>query len=261
MRQTIYTIGATLLLTLVFAGFTEGAGRKDSGDEAGRKVSAVEKSLLRSLDLAEDAKEEEIIKLLDDPKKRIFAAGLVRCRKITAAKDKLLELARDEGVDIFTRIAAAEALCDFENKEWIKAIKPLLTEKRSPIARQTALRLDIAGLLARAGDFSQMDFIAEYVRDEQVDVRKSAVAALAHFHKAEDEDKKKCNKAIDLLMSSANNDDAPKVREAAIVGLEDFIKENKVLSSKYVEILEANAESKDKALQTTCKLLLRQYKR
>ena len=107
MRQTIYTIGATLLLTLVFAGFAGGAGRKDSGDEAGRKVSAVEKSLLRSLDLAEDVKEEEIIKLLDDPKKRIFAAGLVRCRKITAAKDKLLELARDEGVDIFTRIASA----------------------------------------------------------------------------------------------------------------------------------------------------------
>jgi hypothetical protein len=140
-------------------------------------------------------------------------------------------------------------------------MKPLVTEKRSPIAKQTALRLDIAGLLARAGDFSQMDFIAGYVHDEQVDVRKSAVAALGHFHKAADKDKKKCNKAIDLLMSSANNDDAPKVREAAVVGLEDFIKENKVLSLKYVEILEANAESKDKALQTTCKLLLRLYKR
>jgi HEAT repeat protein len=259
MRQIIYTIGATLLLITVFASFAEGAGRKDSRGEAPRKISTAEKSLLRSLDLAEDANEADIIKLLDDPKKRIFAAGLIRCRKIKAAKDKLLELATDEGVDIFTRIAAAEALCDFENKEWIKAIKPLLTEKRSPIAKQTGLKLDIAGLLARAGDFSQMDFIAVYVRDEQVDVRKSAVAALAHFHAAED--KKQCNKAIDLLMSSANNDDAPKVREAAIVGLEDFIKENKVLSSKYVEILEANAESSDKALQTTCKLLLRQYKR
>jgi hypothetical protein len=259
MRQMIYTIGATLLLVALLANLSEGAGRKDSRGDALRKISAAEKSLLRSLDLAEDANEADIIKLLDDPKKRIFAAGLIRCRKIKAAKDKLLELATDEGVDIFTRIAAAEALCDFENKEWIKAIKPLLTEKRSPIAKQTGLKLDIAGLLARAGDFSQMDFIAGYVRDEQVDVRKNAVAALAHFHAAED--KKQCNKAIDLLMSSANNDDAPKVREAAVVGLEDFIKENKVLSSKYVEILEANAESRDKALQTTCKLLLRQYKR
>jgi hypothetical protein len=259
MRQMIYTIGATLLLVALLANLSEGAGRKDSRGDAPRKISAAEKSLLRSLDLAEDANEADIIKLLDDPKKRIFAAGLIRCRKIKAAKDKLLELATDEGVDIFTRIAAAEALCDFENKEWIKAIKPLLTEKRSPIAKQTGLKLDIAGLLARAGDFSQMDFIAGYVRDEQVDVRKNAVAALAHFHAAED--KKQCNKAIDLLMSSANNDDAPKVREAAVVGLEDFIKENKVLSSKYVEILEANAESRDKALQTTCKLLLRQYKR
>ncbi len=260
MRQMIYTIGATLLLITVFAGLAEGAaGRKDSCGEAPRKISAAEKSLLRSLDLAEDANDEAIIKLLDDPNKRIFAAGLIRCRKIRAAKDKLLELARDEGADIFTRIAAAEALCDFENNEWIKAIRPVLTEKRSPIAKETGLKLDVAGLLARAGDFSQMDFIAGYVHDEQVDVRKSAVAALAHFHAAED--KKQCNKAIDLLMSAASNDDAPKVREAAVVGLEDFIKENKVLNSKYVEILEANGQSKDRALQTTCKLLLQQYKR
>jgi hypothetical protein len=92
----------------------------------------------------------------------------------------------------------------------------------------------------------------------RADMRAKAVAALRHFHAAEN---KQANAAIDFLISAANSDEAPAVREAAILALEDFIKNNKVLTSKYAAILEANAESSDRTLKTTCKLLLRQYKR
>jgi hypothetical protein len=122
MRQITYKIGAYLFLFLVFTGAAEGAGRDNSTASASRVISAAEKSLMRSLALKEDANDAEIIELLNDPRKRIFAAGLIRCRRIKGANDKLLELVGDDKADVFTRIAAAEALCDLDCGDWIPAI-------------------------------------------------------------------------------------------------------------------------------------------
>ena len=146
----------------------------DANTSAGsRRPGEAERFFIRALGLREDVNEVEIVKLLDIPDKQIFATALVSYRRISSATPKLLQIVNDANTLLPAKIAAADTLCDFGNKEWMPTIKALSLDPNSIVSRDP-LRIKVAGLFARAGDYSQFEIVATAIRDKKDYVRSSA---------------------------------------------------------------------------------------
>jgi len=214
-----------------------------------------EKDFLTLLGLREDVNDAEIIQLFDIPEKQIFAMGVVSYRKISSATPKLLQIVNDANTFIPAKIAAADTLCDFGNKEWIPIIKALSLDPNSIVARNP-LRIKVAGLLARAGDYSQFEIVAAAVSDRRKYVRSSAIYELGNFgHKTDPV----TDSAAKLLSSVATSDPVPSLRERAIESLEKIAKKKPQIIPKLIDALETNKDSPDKYLGITSRVKLKIY--
>jgi len=220
-----------------------------------RSPGWAEKMFLTKLGLEEDVNDSKIIQLLDVPNKRISATGLIRYRRISSAIPKLLQIVDSNEMTIPTRIVAAEALCDFGNKEWMPTIKALSTDPNGFISR-TPHKFDVAGLLARGGDYSQFEIVASGISSNKQHIRGTAIQALGNFgHKTDTV----TDSAAELLKSAATSDAVPWLRERAIESLEKIAKIKPEVESKVIAALEANKDSTDKDLRIMCNAKLNSY--
>lgn len=253
LNKTIVYVAFCLLLTSISA--TKSIARLDYS-KGRTKEGLVEKTLYRELGLSEDVNDSVIIQLLDKPDKRRNAVILlIRYKRISSATPKLLQIFNDDKTNFFTKIAAADALCDFGNKEWIPTIKALSTDPNGFISR-TPLKIDVAGLLARAGDYSQFKVVASSVDHNEASIRHVAIQALGNFgHKTDPV----TDSAVKLLKSAAISDAVPSLRDRAIESLEKIAKIKPEVTSKVIDALKANADSPDKDLQIMCKAKLKMY--
>jgi len=240
------------LLTNISMADTDDANRPQA-----HRPGIIEKALLRELGLAEDVNDSVIVQLLDIPDKRGNAISLIRYRKISSATPNLLQIFNDSKTSFFKKLSAAKALCDFGNKEWMPTIKALSTDPNGLISR-TPINIDVAGLLARAGDYSQFEVVANSISDSRDYIRSMAVHELRNFgHKTDPV----TNSAVELLTSVATSDPIPRMRERAIRSLEKIAKTKPEVTSKVIDALEANVDSPDKNLQIVCRVKLKSYGR
>lgn len=235
---------------------------KPTGDSShvSRRCGMVEKTLYRELGLSEDVNDSVIIQLLDVPNKRASAILLIRYRKISSAIPKLLQIYNNNEIFFLEKIGVAEALCDFGNREWMPTIKALSTDPNSIINRNAfkPYKIKIAGLLARAGDYSQFEVVAKGISDSRDYIRFTAVHELGNFgHKTEPI----TDSAVGLLISAATSDSVPRLRELAIRSLEKIAKKKPEVTSKVIDALEANVDSPDKNLRIICRVKLKSYGR
>jgi hypothetical protein len=255
-RKLLFEIYVLFLLCALMTdnSITEAVARE--GSSKGRHISIAEKSLLRSLGLAEDANDIEIIRLLDVPDKRISAAALVRYKKIYSATPKLLQIVKDDKIFFPAKIVAAKALCDFGNKEWMQPVKLLITDPNSIIAH-SPYEIEVAGLLARAGDYSHFEIVKKGINDTKSWVRHVSVKALANFrHKTDPV----TGSALELLTSVAMSDPMPRLRKEAIRSLEKIAEIRPDAKQRVISALEANVDSPDKNLSIICKAKLKHYR-
>ncbi len=253
LNKTIAYAAFCVLLTNISA--TRSIAREDYS--TGRtRIGSVEKVLLRELGLAEDINDAEVVDLLDDPGKRTSAVILlIRYKRISSATPKLLQIFNDSKTSIFEKIATAKALCDFGNKEWMPTIKALSTDPNGMIS-YTPLKIDVAGLLARAGDYSQFEVVAKGISDSRDYIRSTAVHELGNFgHKTDPV----TNSAVELLTSVAISDPVPWLRERAVYSLEKIAKIKPEVTSKVIDALKANIDSPDKNLRIICNAKLKSY--
>ncbi len=232
------------------------ASSDDANSSTGRRRCVwAEKMLLAKLGLAEDVNDAEVVDLLDDPDKRTSAVILlIRYRKISSATPKLLLIVNDDNVSIFAKRAAAEALCDFGNREWMPTIKALSSDPNSRL--HIPLKIDLAGLLARTGDYSQFEVVATRIDDNKRSVRYVTIQALGNFrHKTEPV----TDLAAVLLTFTAISDPVPWLRERAIYSLEKIAKIKPEITSRVINALEANIDSQDKNLRRVCRVKLKMY--
>jgi hypothetical protein len=217
----------------------------------------VEKMLLRDLGFSEDANDSEIVALLDVRGKRILATSLIERRKIVSAVPKLSAFVEDKTLTLYERINAAETLCTLGNNTWLPIIKEIAEDPNSAKSLDS-LKYNVAGLLARAGDFSQFNIIEKGFSDENKDIRWMAMLELSKFAHSTDP---VTDKAANLLTDMAKGDPDNKFREFAIEGLENLAKAKPALKEKVIEALEANVNSTDKNLQAIYKAKLSAYKK
>jgi len=224
----------------------------------GRRICArdsAEKFFLTLLGLQEDANDTEVIQLLDIPEKQIFAMGVVMYRKTASATPKLLQIVNDSNTLFPAKICAADTLCHLGNKAWMPTIKTMSLDPNGPIAG-TSLAIKVAGLLARAGDYSQFEIVAAAVIDSKHYVRFSAICELANFrHKTAPV----TDLAVELLVSVATADPEPRLRQVAIYSLEKIAKEKPQIIPKLIDALEANKDSPDKHLGISSRVNLKIY--
>jgi hypothetical protein len=212
---------------------------------------------LQALGLSEDTNDTEILRLLDVSDKRIFAISLVESRRIIAGIPKLIKIFDNNALTISERVTAAEALCTLGDNSWLSTIKAMATDPNSKLNRMS-LQYDAAGLLARAGDYSQFDVVVKGLSDEKDFIRHKAMFELSKFAHPTDP---VTDRAAELLTNFAKSEPNLRFREYAIEGLEQLAKVKPVLKQKVVEALEANANSSDKNLKTSCKVKLKAYKK
>jgi hypothetical protein len=218
-----------------------------------------ERMLLQKLGLSEDASDAEILALLDSPNKsKGSVILLIRYKKIYSATPKLLDIlyakyANDGIISVFDKRWAAEALCDFGNRDWVPIIKAMAEDPNSEVNRDS-LKYNVAGLLARAGDFSQFDVVAKGLSDEKDFIRSTAMLELSKFAHPTDP---VTDKAAELLANYAKNEPNIKFRGYAIEGLEKLAKAKPSLQGKVIESLEANINSTDKDLRAICNVKLK----
>jgi len=215
-----------------------------------------EKKLLEWLGLREDANDAEVIQLLDIPEKQILASAVVSYRKTYSAVPKLLEIVNDTNTLLPVKIAVADSLCSLGNKEWMPTIKALSLDPNEPV-RGTFLAIKVAGMLARAGDYSQFETVAAWVADGRRYGRLRAICELANFrHKTQPV----TDVAVDLLVSVATTDPDFRFRTVAIYSLDKIAKEKPQIIPKLIDALEANKYSADKYLGITCRVKLKIYR-
>jgi len=246
-----------LCVLLICALMTEAVARVDSSTGKTKSPSSPEIMTLRLLGLGEDANDKDIVKFLDIPDKRIFAISLVERRRIYPAIPKLLQIVDDNKTTISAKLSAAEALCTLGNIEWMPTIKALSEDPNSMIAR-TSYKYDVAGLMARAGDYSQFEIVKNGLTDSKDYIRSKAIHQLGNFgHKTDPV----TNSAVKLLRTAAMSDPVPFLRELAIESLEKIAKRRPDINPKIIEALEANIDSADKDLRLTCRAKLKGYGR
>jgi hypothetical protein len=215
-----------------------------------------ERRLLVALGLPPDANDEEVVELLNEPGKRPLAIGVIRYRKIISASGALLQIVNDEATGLPIRIKAAHALCDFGNKEWIKPLKALVTDPNSKV--YFSLKISTAGLLARAGDYSQFGILAKYIHHPKRYVRSAVVRALGNFRA---KGREEVRSAAELLASVATSDPQPWVRRCSIESLEKIVQQRSDLAPKLMDAAEANLDSDDTGLKIRCRTVLRGLKK
>lgn len=249
-KKLIYPIILILLIN-ISAGV---AGVK--GSVKRRSCWDPERSLCAALGLNENVSNDEIVKLLDGRNKRILVMSLIRRRKISSASDKLLQIINDNNAMFLEKLYASKALCDFGNKDWVKRIKEIYSDPNNNI--HISIRIDVAGLLARVGDYSQFDVVAEHIRDKDFSIRYFAIKALPNFQHM-----KKSNSvsAAELLMTVAISDQIPWLREHAIFCLEKMAKDQPEIKAVVVDALEINLNSPDNNLRIICEAKLRSYRK
>jgi HEAT repeat protein len=152
---------------------------------------------------------------------------------------------------------ASEALCDFGNKDWLPTIKAMITDPNVKLSH-IALKYNAAGLLARAGDFSQFDVIVKGLSDEKDYIRSTAIRELGNFA---DSTNPVTDSAATLLSNIAKSDKTPRFRIYAIESLEKLAKVKPELKQKIIEALEANTDSVDPNVQRICQVKLMMYKK
>lgn len=214
-------------------------GRSSADSATARRVSSGEKMVLRQLGLSPDVNDSEIIQLLHDPRKRGSVRLLIRYRRVSSAVPQLLQIVNDPNSKFFDKFGAAKALCDFGNREWMPTIKAFVADPNSTKIG-TAHAVRVAGLLARAGDYSHFRLVAKSATDSNWWMRHTAVMALANFrhrtHPVTDS-------AVESLRRVAVSDQVPRLREQAIYSLQKIAKTKHEVTSKLIEALEANADS------------------
>jgi HEAT repeat protein len=248
---------ATILCFLVLADLTASGESFDQRSRVNRndKRRSTEENLLNALGLKKDVTDEKIVQLLDVPEKRILSIALIERRKITSATPKLLEILRDTKTFDLVKEGAAEALCGFGNREWITTIKTLSMDPNS-ILSQPPHNMDIAGLLARAGDYSQFELVKKYAVNDNPRLRHFAILALGKFgHKTNPV----TDRAVDLLMQAATSDLEPWLRQMAIYSLDEIAQVKPDVKSKVIGACQANVNSADRSLSITAKSTLMRY--
>jgi hypothetical protein len=244
----------TLLLLMIITANIEAY----SDSATGRKNrSSAEMNLLRETGLSEDVNDSQIIALLDSQNNRSSAALLIRYRKITSASPKLLEIVNNANIRDVDRLMASEALCDFGNKEWLPTIKAMITDPNVKLSHR-AFKYNAAGLLARAGDFSQFDVVVKGLSNEEDYIRSTAIRELGKFEHPTDP---VTDSAAALLSSIAKSDKTPRFRAYAIESLENLAKAKPELKQKIIEALEANVDCADKNVRRICEVKLMMYKK
>ncbi len=218
-----------------------------------RSISRAEKSFLRELGLPVDVNDTEIIRLLDVPKKRIYVMGLIERRKISSAVPKLLQIVNDPNTFCIVKIASADTLCFLGNNEWLPTIKALSTDPNDLIAG-TSYAIRVAGLLARAGDYSQFEIVAAALGDSKYFIRNSAIAELASFNHKSDP---VTDLAIELLVYAATTDSDSWLRWRAIDSLDKIVKKKPQTKPRLIYALKANKHSQDKRLRLICEFKLK----
>jgi hypothetical protein len=233
--------------SIAVAGSTTSAGRRGTD-------RTTEDEVLRELHLSKDVSNEEIIRLLEDPNKSIYATLLIRGRRISAAIPSLLQIVNDDKRMIPEKLMATEALCDLGNRDWIKRTKQLVTDPNSRLSVRD--RIYVAGILAKAQDYSQLGLIAGHIADKEDGIRSAAVYALENF--AHETDPATIS-AADLLRSSAASDSTPRIREYAVRSLSKIVERRPEVKSKLIDAAKANAGSGDIGLRGASQAMLKKY--
>jgi len=227
--------------------------------------NSIEMSSLTELGLSSDVTDGEIVQLLDEPSKCIPAISLIRYRRISSAIPKLVEIVKQSNISanslesmasFLFKLNAAEALCDFGNKEWIEPVKKCLDDSNNPIP-SISYQIRIVRLLAREGDYSYFNIVSDNINNEQSSVRSSAVYALGYFNLKEN---MITDQAASLLETVAISDSDEWVRKRAIESLEEIAKNNPGIIPKVIIALEANLNSRNHFLHQTCKTRLEVYR-
>lgn len=219
-----------------------------------REISVIERQSLVAMGLPEDATDAQVMECLGTPEKFILATAVVRYRRMSSAIPKLLQIVTDDDAVVLLRIAAAEALCDFQNKDWMPIMREISVDPNA--ALDIPLKIDVAGLLARGGDYSQFEYVGRHVADENDSVRYTAIRSLAKFADANDP---VAEAAVDLALYAATSDTQAWLRQLAIGSLEQMAKKRPRTTAKLITALEANVNSSDARLRTTCVVGLKSH--
>ena len=134
----------------------------------------------------------------------------------------------------------------FGNYEWVPQIKAMVTEPNSGIGTGN---IAVAGLLARAGDYSQFEMLTTYIKNKEPMIAE-AIRALGNFD---------TNSAASFLKDIAISGPAPSFRIEAIESLDKIAEKRPELLPKLVDALEANKDSNYPPLKKRCAEKLEKY--
>ena len=217
---------------------TSHARRNDWNSEAG---------LLSALGLPDDASDADIMELFDVPSKRPLVITLIRYRKITSASGRLLQVVSDEDEMLPIRISAAKALNTLGNKQWVEPLRSLVADPNSNI--YAGGRLSIAALLANEGDSSQFKILIDFVNSPQWFNQAKAVREMGNIS---GKNSTGAENIVDTLVYVAKNDSDATVRWNAVNSLSAVATGRREFARKLMEALEANINSSDEGLRSTC---------
>lgn len=244
-----------VLIILILSISISASNIESSKNSDKKKLLDAAKNYIEILGLDKNCSDDEIITLLDDPNKQIYATGLIKYMRIYSAVPKLLEIVNNNEATKPARLTAAEALCGFGNKDWIPVIKVLFDDKKHPAFN--SYKIQAAGLLAKAGDFSQFEIVEKHVNDSKGYVRFSTIIALGKF---KHQTSPVTDKAADLLLQSAKNEKNIFWREKAVEGIEGLAKTKKALRPKVIEALEAGLDNKNVSFKNFCNNKLKYHR-
>lgn len=198
----------------------------------------------------------QMIDRLKDPRMRFNSISNIRRTKLFPAIPELLELMKieDSRDSFYDKLNAAETLCDFGNKEWIESIKKLSRTTKFPIT--TEEKIQIAVLLARAGDCSQFDFLSNYISHADWLFRYLTIKFLSEMSNST---KQAASRAAELLELAAMTDPIMSLRRDAIVALEKLLKNAPDSEPRLLKVLETNLNSADDKLRTICEAKIKEY--
>jgi len=216
----------------------------DSSDRKLREACGRKREMYR-LKMMPD---EEVIRLLDDPRQFLIGISLIKQRKMTAATPILLEITHSESTGSRTKLYAAKTLLSLGNRQWIEPMKGISADPNIPMLR----RLATAGLLAQAGDYTQFEVVSGSLENDDDRIRQEAVKILPDF-------KGRATQVTELLVSLGEHDGNPGVRMAAIASIEKMVSERPEVLPLLLQVLEANVNSENAYLQKQCEAKLKQY--
>lgn len=246
----------SFLVCIVSVNVLGGTSPDANGATTGRRGRdpTAEERTLAIMGLKKDITDAEIIALLDKPATSVHAAALIGYRRISAAIPDLLRIVQDDKRLVPERFGCASTLCNLGNKEWVPAIKKLSADPNGMLRR--VYGADVAGLLARVGDYSQLSVVASQLKDEEGRTSYGALRALSYF--AHESDPAAVS-AADLLYSVARSDSSSFAREYAMRSLETIAQKRPALKTRLIDAAKTNAGSSDVGLRGTSQAMLKKY--